>query len=83
MLPRFTAVARSLSLASLLVAGPIAALELPLPPPGEDIVGLLAPYDELVKKISPAMIQDAAKKYFDTKNYARFVLLPENAPPKP
>src|SRR5690606_33660859 len=39
MLPRFTAVARSLSLASLLVAGPIAALELPLPPPGEDIVG--------------------------------------------
>lgn len=39
MLPRFTAVARSLSLASLLVAGPVAALELPLPPPGEDIVG--------------------------------------------
>ncbi|MDH4555456.1 hypothetical protein E8F11_09745 [Pseudomonas sp. BN417] len=39
MLPRFPAVARSLSLASLLVAGPVAALELPLPPPGEDIVG--------------------------------------------
>ena len=31
--------ARSLSLASLIVAGPVAALELPLPPPGEDIVG--------------------------------------------
>lgn len=39
MLPRFIAVARSLSVASLLVAGPVAALELPLPPPGEDIVG--------------------------------------------
>ncbi|MDD0843634.1 L,D-transpeptidase family protein [Pseudomonas sp. Gutcm_11s] len=31
--------ARSLSFASLIVAGPVAALELPLPPPGEDIVG--------------------------------------------
>ncbi|MEO4046600.1 L,D-transpeptidase family protein [Pseudomonas sp. CAU 1711] len=31
--------ARSLSLASLIVAGHAAALELPLPPPGEDIVG--------------------------------------------
>jgi zinc protease len=50
---------------------------------GEDMAGLLAPYDELVKKISAPMIQDAAKKYFDTKNYARFVLLPEAAPPKP
>ena len=50
---------------------------------GEEISGLLAPYDELVKKISVPMIQDAAKKYFDTKNYARFVLLPEAAPPKP
>ena len=39
MLPRFPAVTRSLSLAALLVAGPAAALELPLPPPGEDIVG--------------------------------------------
>jgi predicted Zn-dependent peptidase len=25
------------------------------------------------------MIQQAAKKYFDTANYARFVLLPEAA----
>ncbi|HEX7939154.1 MAG TPA: hypothetical protein VF483_09205, partial [Gemmatimonadaceae bacterium] len=50
---------------------------------GEDIAGLLAPYDALVKNISAAQIQDAAKRYFDTKNYARFVLLPEAAPPKP
>ncbi|HLD67436.1 MAG TPA: L,D-transpeptidase family protein [Pseudomonas sp.] len=39
MLPRAPAVARSLSLALLCAAGPVAALELPLPPPGEDIVG--------------------------------------------
>lgn len=39
MLSRFPAVARCLSLAALCVAGPVAALELPLPPPGEDIVG--------------------------------------------
>ena len=39
MLPRLPAVTRSLSLAALLVAGPTVALELPLPPAGEDIVG--------------------------------------------
>ena len=39
MLPRFPAVTRCLTLAALCVAGPVAALELPLPPPGEDIVG--------------------------------------------
>jgi zinc protease len=44
---------------------------------GEDPAGLLAPYDELVKKLSAAQIQQAARQYFDTANYARFVLLPE------
>ena len=44
---------------------------------GEDLGGLGPAYDEMVKKLTPAMIQEAAKKYFDTKNYARFVLLPE------
>ncbi|MGH8436355.1 MAG: L,D-transpeptidase family protein [Pseudomonas sp.] len=39
MLSRAPAVARSLSLAALFSVGPVAALELPLPPPGEDIVG--------------------------------------------
>lgn len=39
MLPRFPVVTRCLTLAALCVAGPVAALELPLPPPGEDIVG--------------------------------------------
>jgi predicted Zn-dependent peptidase len=32
----------------------------------------------MVKKLTPAMIQAAAKKYFDISNYARFVLLPES-----
>ena len=50
---------------------------------GEDIAGLLAPYDALVKNINAAQVQEAAKRYFDTKNYARFVLLPEPTPPKP
>jgi zinc protease len=44
---------------------------------GEDIAGLLGAYDEMIKNLSPATIQNAAKKYFDMNNYARFVLLPE------
>ncbi|MET1077347.1 MAG: L,D-transpeptidase family protein [Pseudomonas sp.] len=39
MSPRVPAVARLLPLAVLCAIGPVAALELPLPPPGEDIVG--------------------------------------------
>jgi L,D-transpeptidase ErfK/SrfK len=39
MLSRIVAVGRYLSLASLFVGGYAVALELPLPPPGEDIVG--------------------------------------------
>jgi zinc protease len=44
---------------------------------GEDLAGLLAPYDELIRQLTPAQIQQAARQYFNTKNYARFVLLPE------
>src|SRR5438046_3148044 len=44
---------------------------------GESIAGLLAPYDALVRNISAAQIQQAAKQYFNVKNYARFVLLPQ------
>jgi zinc protease len=44
---------------------------------GEDITGITGAYDALIRAISPTMIQDAARKYFDTANYARFVLLPE------
>ena len=32
---------------------------------GEDIAGCSAPYDAMVKALTPAQIQDAAKKYFD------------------
>eukprot|EP01132_Coremiostelium_polycephalum_P017861 gene17861-21341_t len=39
MLSRLSAVTCCLSLAALCAAGPAAALQLPLPPPGEDIVG--------------------------------------------
>ncbi|MEP6491542.1 MAG: insulinase family protein [bacterium] len=44
---------------------------------GEDIAGLLGPYDEMLKNLTPALIQQAAKKYLDATHYARFVLLPE------
>jgi zinc protease len=44
---------------------------------GEDLAGLGTPYDDMVKALTPAMIQQAAKTYLNTANYARFVLLPE------
>jgi len=48
---------------------------------GEDIAGLLAPYDEMVKKLTAKQIQDAAKLYFDVNRYVKVVLLPENKVP--
>jgi zinc protease len=45
---------------------------------GEDLGGLTSKYDEMVKGLTAQMLQDAAKQYFNEKNYARFVLLPEN-----
>ncbi|MEO7083599.1 MAG: insulinase family protein [Gemmatimonadaceae bacterium] len=50
---------------------------------GEDIAGLLGPYDEMLKNISAASIQAAVKKYFNESNYARFVLLPETGKTTP
>ena len=44
---------------------------------GEDIGGLLASYDDMVKKLTASQIQEAARRYLDVANYARFVLLPE------
>ncbi|CAA9350875.1 MAG: Probable zinc protease pqqL, partial [uncultured Gemmatimonadaceae bacterium] len=46
---------------------------------GEPLAGLLAPYDAMIRALSPAQVQAAARKYLDTKNYARFTLLPEGA----
>ncbi|MDF2489500.1 MAG: ErfK/YbiS/YcfS/YnhG family protein, partial [Pseudomonas sp.] len=58
MLPRFPVVTRCLSLATLLAAGPAAALELPLPPPGEDVVGqvqvIKAKYEDTFADIGTA-----------------------------
>jgi len=50
---------------------------------GEDIAGLGSQYDEMVKSLTAAQLQAAAKLYFNTANYARFVLLPENSPVRP
>jgi len=50
---------------------------------GEDISGLLAAYDKMVSGLTAAQIQDAVKKYFDTANYARFVLLPQSGKTTP
>ena len=44
---------------------------------GEDIGGVVGPYDEMVRKLTAAQIQEAARKYLNVANYARFVLLPE------
>jgi zinc protease len=44
---------------------------------GEDLAGLGAPYDEMVRKLTGADLQRAARLYFNIENYARFVLLPE------
>ncbi len=58
MSPRFPVVARCLTLAALLVAGPAVALELPLPPPGEDVVGqvrtVTAKYEDTFADIATA-----------------------------
>jgi zinc protease len=50
---------------------------------GEDLAGLGASYDEMVRSMTPAMIQGAAKRYLNSGNYVRAVLLPEVAPPRP
>jgi len=49
----------------------------------EDLNGLLAAYDAMIKNLTPAQIQAAARRYFDTANVAKFVLLPEAGVIKP
>jgi zinc protease len=50
---------------------------------GEDVGGLVGPYEEMIKKLTPAQIQEAAKTYLNVSNYARFVLLPESGKTTP
>jgi zinc protease len=38
-------------------------------------------YPEFIESLTPAMIQEAARKYLNTANYAHFTLLPQ-APDK-
>jgi zinc protease len=44
---------------------------------GEDIAGLLAPYEAMVNRLTAKQIRDAAKKYIDTNRYVKIVLVPE------
>jgi zinc protease len=44
---------------------------------GEDIAGIMEPYNDLVRALTPQKIQDAARQYFNTGNYVKLVLLPE------
>ena len=46
---------------------------------GDDLSAMTTPYDEMIKKLTPAQVQAAARTYFNTKNMARFVMLPEGA----
>ena len=41
-----------------------------------DMAALLAPYDAMIKGLTPAQVQAAANKFFNTKNYTRIVLMP-------
>ena len=47
---------------------------------GEDVAGLTAAYDEMLKGLSGKQIQDAARLYFNMKQYVKVVLLPGTTP---
>ncbi len=49
---------------------------------GEDPAGLDSAYTAMIDALTGAQIQAAAKQYFNTGNYAKFVLVPEAAPRK-
>lgn len=50
---------------------------------GEDFAGVVGPYDQMVKSLTAAQIQRAAKQYFNMNNYVRVVLVPEGPKPTP
>ncbi|HVX38267.1 MAG TPA: insulinase family protein [Gemmatimonadaceae bacterium] len=50
---------------------------------GEDFDGVVGPYDQMVKSLTAAQIQRAAKQYFNMNNYVRVVLVPEGPKPTP
>jgi len=50
---------------------------------GEDLAAVLNQYETMVKQLSPSAVQQAAKQYFNMKNYVRVVLLPEGGKAMP
>ena len=48
---------------------------------GEDPAGLDSAYTAMIDALTGAQLQAAARQYFNTKNYAKFVLLPEAKQP--
>lgn len=48
---------------------------------GESIAGLMVDYEALVKALTAKEIQEAAQKYFNTKQYVKVVLLPAGSTP--
>lgn len=48
---------------------------------GEDPAGLDSAYTQMIEALTGAQLQAAAKEYFNTRNYAKFVLLPESTKP--
>jgi zinc protease len=46
--------------------------------PIDELAARNARSDEMVRNLTPAQIQAAARKYFDRANFARFILLPES-----
>ncbi len=48
---------------------------------GEDPAGLDSAYTAMIDALTGAQLQAAARQYFNTKNYAKFVLLPEEKKP--
>ncbi|MEP6764673.1 MAG: hypothetical protein ABJB66_10200, partial [Gemmatimonadaceae bacterium] len=50
---------------------------------GEDYSKLTDGYNATVKSLTVEQLRDAARKYLDITNYARFVLLPQNPKPVP
>lgn len=44
---------------------------------GDDMAGFLTKYDAMVKALTPAQVQRAAKQFFNMQNYVRVALVPE------
>jgi zinc protease len=41
--------------------------------------GQILAYTDLIRALTPGLVQDAARTYLNTSRYARFILVPEQA----